>query len=63
VGVTNSLREVAVVEEAEDIIEVDMIIKEGEDVVAMEEEAVIITTDLHQTIIHTKLTSVSLHTI
>jgi len=65
VGVTktlikaNSLREVAVVEEGEDIKEVDMVIirREGEDVVAMEEEAVITTIDLHQTTILTKLTS------
>jgi RNA recognition motif-containing protein len=70
VGVTktlikaNSLREVAVVEEGEDIKEVDMVIikREGEDVVAMEEEAVITTIDLHQTTFHTKLTNVSLHT-
>ena len=62
----NSLREVAVsvVEEGEDIKEVDMVIirREGEDVVAMEEEAVITTIDLHQTTIHTKPTNVSLHT-
>jgi len=65
VGVTktlikaNSLREVAVVEEGEDIKEVDMVIirREGEDVVAMEEEAVITTIDLHQTTIHTKPTN------
>ena len=60
----NSLREVAVVEEGEDIKVVDMVIirREGEDVVAMEEEAVITTIDLHQTTIHTKPTNVSLHT-
>jgi len=59
--VTSSLREVAVVEEGEDIIEADTITKEGEsiaeDVVDMEEEAVITTIDLHQTTILTKLTS------
>jgi len=63
----NSLREdqiEAVVEEGEDIIEeagVDMMTikvgKEGEDVVAMEEEAVITTIDLHQTTSHINLTS------
>ena len=60
----HSLREVAVVEEGEDIKEVDMVIikREGEDVVAMEEEAVITTIDLHQTTFHTKPTNVSLHT-
>lgn len=63
-GVTSSRLEVAVVEEGEDFIEVDtVIIKEGEDVVAMEEEAVITTIDLHQTTILRKMTSVSLQII